>query len=138
MEQLIFALARNGRLDSSVAAEQKADLAKQYDTQRTGIADRGLSYANNARDAVNQSKSNLISINSNIADPNAITQQAQNAVLGLQAADTYDPLGPLFANVGEGLGTQADLERRSNARYNTGLFTPAAVSGGEGSGKVIK
>lgn len=136
-EALQFALARNGRLDSSTAAEQMADLEQKYGIQKTSIADRALGYANSARDAVNQSKSNLISINSNIADPSAITQQAQNAIVGLQAADTYEPLAPLFVNVGENLGTQAELERRSAAKYNSGLFTPSAVSKGQGSGRYI-
>src|SRR3546814_20442278 len=48
-EQLIFALSRGGNLNSSVAGERLADLTKQYDRNRTALADRGLALANDAR-----------------------------------------------------------------------------------------
>lgn len=137
MEQLTYALARNNRLDSSVAAEKRADLNKQYGQQKTAIADKGLSYANRARDSVNQSRMNLNSINSSIADPNQILQQSQIAAQGLSAADSYEPLAPLFVNVASGLGTQADVERRNAQKYDTNLFTPSPVSKGMSSQRII-
>lgn len=138
VEDLTFSLARNGRLDSSTAATQRADLQKKYDQQRTALTDRGLQYSNDARTAVERSRADLVSLNSNLANPNQIASEAQGRLAGLQAMPAFEPLAPLFVNVGEALGTQADLERRSSARYNTGLFTPSPTSGGEGSGKVIK
>lgn len=138
VKQLEFALARNGRLDSSTAVEQKAKLLDDYNTQKTTIADKGMQYGNDARKSVEGSRADLVSLNSNLANPNQIATEAQNRLAGLQAAPAFDPLGPLFANAGDALGSQAELERRSNARYNTGLFTPPAVSSGTGSGKFIK
>lgn len=138
VEQLTFALARNGRLDSSTAATQRADLQKDYDLQRTSIQDKGLQYGNDARSSVERSRADLVAMNTNLANPNQIASEAQGRLAGLQAMPSFSPLAPLFVNAGEALGTQADLERRSSARYNSGLFTPAATSGGEGSGKVIK
>ncbi len=135
---LEFALARNGRLDSSVAGEQRAKLLEDFNKQKTAVADRGLQYANTARSNVEGSRADLVSLNSNLANPNQIAAEAQSRLAGLQAAPAYDPLAPLFTNVGEALGTQADLERRSTARYNSGLFTPSAVSSGAGSGTVLQ
>lgn len=137
VEALTFALARNGRLDSSTAGDRRAKLQQDYEKQKTAIADRGLQYSNDARRSVEGSRADLVSLNSNLANPTQVASEAQGRLAGLQASPAFDPLGPLFVNVGETLGTQADLERRSNARYNTGLFTPPAVSSGQGSGRNI-
>lgn len=138
VKQLTFALSRNNRLDSSVAGEQRSKLLRDYNTQKTAVADRGIQYGNQARQSVESSRADLVNLNNNTANPNQVAIEAQNRLAGLQAAPAFDPLGPLFANTGDALGTQADLERRSNARYNTGLFTPAAVSSGQGSGRTIR
>lgn len=136
-KQLEYALARNGRLDSSTAVEQRAKLLDKYNQQKTATTDKGLQYANQARSSVEGSRSDLVALNSNLANPTQVAAEAQSRLAGLQAMPAFDPLGPLFTNAGESLGTQADLERRSSARYNTGLFTPAAVSTGSGSGRII-
>lgn len=138
VKQLQFSLSRNGRLDSSVAGEQQAKLLKDYNLQKTNIADKGIQYSNEARQSVEGSRSDLTNLNSNVANPQQIAQEAQNRLGGLQASQAFSPLAPLFVNTGEALGTQAELERRSNAKYNTGLFTPTAVSRGEGSGRILK
>lgn len=138
VKNLTFALSRNSRLDSSVAGEQRAKLQEDYDRRRTEVADRGMQYGNDARSAVERSRGDLVSLNSNLANPATIANEAQNRLAGLQAMPTFEPLAPLFVNVGEALGTQADLERRSQSRYNTGLFTPPAVGGGVSSQKVLR
>lgn len=138
VEQLTFSLARNNRLDSSTAADKRADLLEDYNLQKLALQDRGQDYSNRARSNVESSRSDLVSLNSNLANPNQIAAEAQSRLAALQAADSFEPLAPLFVNIGEGLGTQADVERRGQARYNTGLFTPSAVSGKQGSGKVLK
>jgi len=138
VKNLTFALSRNGRLDSSVAGEQRAKLQQDYDKQKAGLIDKGMNYANDARSAVERSRGDLVSLNSNLANPATIANEAQNRLSSLQAMPSFEPLAPLFVNAGESLGTQADLERRSAARYNTGLFTPAAVSSGQGSGRILK
>lgn len=130
VKALTYALARNNRLDSSTAGDQKAKLQKQYDKAMTDTTSKGMDVTNSTRDAVDSARTNLVQINSNLADPNVIAAQAQSAAEGLSAAKSFDPLAPLFVNVGEALATQADLERRQNARYNTGLFTPSAASSG--------
>lgn len=138
VKNLTYALSRNGRLDSSTAGDQKAQLQKKYDQQKLALSDKGRQYANDARNSVERSRSDLVALNSNLADPASIAVEAQNRLAGLQAMPSFEPLSPLFINIGEGLGTQADLERRSQARYNTGLFTPSPVGGGDGSGRYIK
>jgi len=135
VKALTFSLSRNGRLDSSTAADQRAGLLEDYNTQKTAIADKGLEYANNARSSVAGARSDLVALNSNLANPATIANEAQNRLSSLQQTPTFDTLAPLFVNVGEGLGTQADLERRSTAQYDTGLFNSSTSSG---SGRIIK
>jgi len=138
VKALEFALSRNNRLDSSTAVDKRGKLLEDYNQQKTNIADKGLQYGNQARQSVEGSRADLVALNSNLANPTQIAAEAQGRLGGLQAAQAFDPLGPLFVNVGDTLGSQAELERRASARYNTGLFTPPAVSSGAGSGKVIK
>jgi hypothetical protein len=137
VKQLTYALSRNGQLDSSVAGEQQQKLQKQYDQQKLSLSDKALQYGNDARSAVERSRSDLVSLNSNLANPQTIATEAQGRLAGLQAMPTFSPLAPLFTNASEALGTQADLERRSSAKYNTGIFTPSPVSSGESSGRYI-
>lgn len=136
-EDLTFALARNNRLDSSVAAEQRADLNDKFNLERINLEDQANKVGTDSRNAVEGSRADLVALNSSVADPNQIALQANNRMAGLTASEAFNPLGPLFTNVGDTLGSQAELERRGNARFNTGLFTPSATSGGTGSGKVI-
>lgn len=137
VKQLTFALSRNGRLDSSTAGEEQKKLQKQYDQQKLSLSDKSLQYGNDARSAVERSRSDLVAMNSNLANPQTIATEAQARLSGLQAMPTFSPLAPLFTNAAESLGTQADLERRSQSRYNTGLFTPSPVSSGDSSGRII-
>ena len=132
-KQLTFALSRNGTLDSSSAVDQRSNLLEDYNTQKTQIADQGLGYANDARSSVAGARSDLVALNASLADPTAIANEAQNRLSSLQQKQSFTPLAPLFQNVGEGLATQADLERRGTATYNTGLFN----TGSSGSGRII-
>src|SRR3546814_7739919 len=87
-EQLIFALSRGGNLNSSVAGERLADLTKQYDRNRTALADRGLALANDARSKVESARSDLVAQLQGSAEPtSAEAQDAERAKL-LAAQDT--------------------------------------------------
>lgn len=128
-EQLLFALARTGRLQSSTRGTKSADLQKDYDIQKTNVADKANQYAGDARSAVERSRADLVAMNNAIADPAAMAQQSALSASALRSAPAFDPMAPLFQNVTEGIATQADLERRNQARFNTGMFTPALNKG---------
>lgn len=130
VKKLTFALAQAGRLNSSTRGTQFADLQKQYDLAKTGIVQKGQDYANQARSAVDSARANLVSLNASLADPSQIANQAQSQVAALQAAPSYSSLSPLFTNVGEDIATQADLERRNQNRYSTGIFNTGTSGGG--------
>lgn len=134
-EQLMYALARTGRLQSTTRGNRFADLQQDYDIQKTNVADKAQGYAADARSNVERARADLVALNNSVADPTAIAQQAQLSSNVMRSAPAFDPLAPLFQNVTEGIATQAELERRNAARYNTGFFAPSLNSG---SGRVVR
>src|SRR3546814_14655318 len=103
LEQLIFALSRGGNLNSSVAGERLADLTKQYDRNRTALADRGLALANDARSKVESARSDLVAQLQGSADPTSAAAQAAERANLLAAPDTFEPLGALLPNIPAGI-----------------------------------
>jgi hypothetical protein len=134
-EGLLMALARTGRLQSSTRGERFGDLQRDYDIQKTNVADKARQYAGDARSQVERARSDLVALNNSVADPTAIAQQASLSSNAMRTMPAFDPLAPLFQNVTEGIATQAELERRNAARYNTGFFAPSLNSG---SGRVVR
>ena len=138
---LTFALTRAGLLDSSVRADKTADLSKAYDIQRQGVVDQGEAEATSARNAVEDSRANLISMLNVTGDAQGAVNAALARSTALSRPGNYSPLTQLFADFTSGLGQQAALERANfysggayGGRYNTGLFAPRSgsvrVSGG--------
>lgn len=132
-EQLTFALARNGTLDSSMRGEQNADLQRDYDTNLQDITDKGRQYATDARTNVERARADLIGMLQATGDAAGATNAALSRASILSQPPAYSPLGQLFTDVTSGLATQAAFERAealggyprgSVARYNTGLFSP--------------
>jgi hypothetical protein len=133
-KQLTFALARNGTLDSSVRGEKVGDLQKTYDLNKQQIADQALSSSNDARNSVEDARSNLIAQLNATGD----AQGAANAALARSSAlsqpAAYSPLTNLFGDFTSALGQQAQLEQanalsggQTGVRYNTGLFGNAGA-----------
>lgn len=122
VQQLTFALGRNGLLDSTVRADRTGKLQTDYDTQRQGVADKALDYENQARNSVEQARQNLISTLNVTGDASGAANSAITQAKNLQAAPAFDPLASLFEDATAGLATQAQLEARNSSQYNTGLF----------------
>lgn len=133
---LAFALARSGTSQSAEAARRKSMLDEQTQLAQTQLADKAMGYANNQRDAVENARSALLSQNTASADPAAAAAQAASRAAALSQMPEFSSLGVLFQNITDGLATQADLERRGDARYNTGIFSSDPTS--NGSGRVIR
>lgn len=134
VQQLTFALGRNGLLDSTVRADRTGKLQTDYDTQRQGIADKAIDYENQARNSVEQARQNLISTLNVTGDASGAANSAVTQAKNLQAAPAFDPLASLFEDATAGLATQAQLEARNTSQYNTGLFPRR----GTGSATVVR
>lgn len=130
-EQLTFALARGGNLNSSTRADKSADLQKRFDIANQEIADKGLSHANEARNSVEGARSDLISMLNATGDAEGAANSAISRASTLSQPTGFSPVSQLFGDFTAGLGQQAALERAAafsggqvQPRYNTGLFGP--------------
>jgi hypothetical protein len=130
-KELTFALARSGLLDSSVRGDKTAELQKKYDLNKQQIGDQALSFETEARNSVEDARSNLIATLNATGDAEGAASSAIARASALSKPQAYSPLSQLFADFTSGLGTQAALEKanyysggQTGARYQTGLFAP--------------
>lgn len=128
-KQLVFDLARNGTLSSSIRGARMSDLQKLYDTNRQQVQDQALSYENQARNNVESARGNLVTTLNANGDAEGAASSAINRAQVLSAPDAYSPLGQLFTSFTSTLGQQAAQERAAalsggtyKPAYNTGLF----------------
>jgi hypothetical protein len=134
--ELTYALARGGNLDSSVRGYQEGQLQKLYNTNRQGVADQALGQENDARNAVEGARSDLIRTLTATGDASGAAQSAATRSVALSQPTPYSPVGDMFSSFTSALGTQSALERANamsggaiRPRYNTGLFgiNPSAM-----------
>jgi hypothetical protein len=134
-KELTFALDRAGLLDSSVRGEKAAELQQLYDINKQKIADEALGYQSQAKNSVEDARSNLVATLNATGDAQGAANSALARASVLSQPAAFSPLTNLFADFTAGLGTQAALERAnyysggaSPVRYKTGLFTPGSGS----------
>jgi hypothetical protein len=104
-EDLTFALARAGTLNSSMAGEKQADLLNRYDVERAGL----LSQADNenaaARSRFQNEKSALVSQLNATGDADRVSNEALARTQQLfQERPAYNPLGDIFSGAAGAVG----------------------------------
>lgn len=129
-KQLTYALARGGLLDSSIRGSKLGELQQQYALQNQDIADKALASETDARNAVEDSRANLISTLNATGDAEQAASTAIARASALSQPAAYSPLTSLFADFTDALGTQAALSKANSyagsgtgaTNYSTGLF----------------
>lgn len=134
-KQLTFSLARSGLLDSSSRASKLGELQKAYDLNTQQVADQALASEGEARNAVEDARSNLITTLNATGDATQAANSSLARASALSQPAAYSPLSSLFADFTSTLGTQSALEKANaysggstGLRYATGLFSPNAKS----------
>lgn len=132
-KELIFAMDRGGQLDGSARASLAGELQKKYDLQRQKIQDDGLNFGTQARNNVEDARSNLISTLNATGDAEGAASAALTRAAALSQPAAYNPISNLFADFTGTLGTQAAAERAYSyggpaPTYTTGWFGPKAGS----------
>ena len=130
-KQLTYALARGGLLDSSIRGSKLGELQQQYALQNQDIADKALASETDARNAVEDSRSNLITTLNATGDAQQAASTAIARASALSQPAAYSPLASLFADFTDALGTQAALSKANSyagsgtgaTNYTTGLFS---------------
>lgn len=133
-EQLLFSLARNGTLDSSVRNDKEAELAKLFGQRRQQVADEALGQATTARNSVEGARGDLLRTLQSTADATGAARQATNRAELLTQPQQYSPLADLFGGFTASLGPAVARERMEaymnggGAPSATGLFgTPSGA-----------
>ena len=125
---LTFSLARGGNLNSSARGQQAGELQQRFDLSRQNIADQAVASSGDARTAVEDARSNLISTLN--ATGNA--QQAANSALARSSAlsrpAAFNPLSNMFADLTSAYSTQQQVNNYKRYAGGAGLFTPSAGS----------
>jgi hypothetical protein len=140
-DSLTARLAGQGVLESTVGASKLADLARKANEARTRIGGEAVDQANALRGKVEQSKTNLYSVNNSSADPNAISARATGEATSLAAPQSFQPLGNLFTDLISSIGTAASANANSPASFFSGSkgggFATAPTSG-VGTSRVVR
>lgn len=133
-DELTYALARAGTINSSMAGEKQADLARAYDTQ-TALT---LSEANSATDSLKSSvaneKSGLVSLLNATGDADrAANESLARSRQLFEKQPTYNPLGDIFAGAASGIGNYfaAQQQRQMYDAYFGG-------GASKGSGRTVR
>lgn len=134
-KQLTYALARNGTLDSSVRGQKTGELQQTYDLNKQQVADQAVASESEARNAVEDARSNLIMSLNATGDAQGAASASLARASALSRPAAYSPLADLFSSFTSTLGEQAAIERanyfsggQTGGRYQTGLFTPRSNS----------
>lgn len=110
-QELTYALARSGGLDSSARATKEAQLQQEYDTARRGISDQALTYGNQSRNSIEDARSGLVSTLNTSGDSGQAASGAIARAQALSQPQAFSPIGQLFGSFTSALGTQAAAEK---------------------------
>lgn len=131
-DQLTYALARAGTLNSTLAADKTANLTKMYDTQRGAITSQALDATNQQRARINAEKSSLVAQLNATGDADRVSNEALARTQQMYGeTPAYNPLGDIFAGVAAGIGNYVNAQNNS-ATYKT-YFGNSGQSGGSAS-----
>src|SRR5260370_22299684 len=122
-KQLTYSLDRSGTLDSTARSGQEANLAKLYDTGKTGVSNQALDYENSARNNISSAKSDLVNELTSTGDSAAIGNEATSRANVASLPDVYSPVPSVFSGFTSGLAQQAALEQ-ANVYGGTGVGLP--------------
>jgi hypothetical protein len=103
-DKLIATLAGKGTLDSTVGANKFAQLDKTRADTETDIGNQAADASNDLKKRVEDTKSNLYSINQSAADPAGASARAIGEASAIVAPRALSPLGNVFASVLAPLG----------------------------------
>lgn len=104
-DDLTFAFARNGTLNSSMAAQKQADLQSKYDVEKAGILSNANSVVDDMRSKFNSEKSTLVSQLQATGDADRVSNEALARTQQLfNQRPQYSALGDIFGGVANAIG----------------------------------
>lgn len=128
-DKLTATLAGRGQLESTPGAFQFGELEGTRTGSLADVGNKAVDAANDLRSKVEGAKTNLYSLNANVADPSMAASQASGAAASIVAPQSLSPLGSVFANVLNGLSTVNKSDATSmnpSLPWNQGGWSPTS------------
>lgn len=136
-ENLIYALARTGNLDSSAAIDKNAELTEEANKARIGAANEGINQSNNLRNQVEQTRGNVVAELNATGDASAASASALRAVQNLNQPAGFSPLGSLFLNFADSVARIGSRAGNGYSGFAGGGSGTPLFSTGAGSARVV-
>lgn len=134
-DELTYAYARSGTLNSTMAADKFGELLKDYEVQKGAMASQAEADVSNFKTRIGNEKSALLSQLNATGDADRVSNDALGRTQILfNERPAYNPLGDIFTGVGNAVGNFAAYNRE-NQIYNQ-YFNPGG--GGGGSSRVVR
>lgn len=136
-EDLTYALARQGQLKGSIAADRRTDLETSYGERQQDVAQTALGYENQARQDLANYEQNAYQMLNSTANPGSTLQTARSNLSSLREMPALSPLGAMFQNATAGLAGAVPA-------YNSGRETANVQNivysrdPNKGSGSVVR
>lgn len=118
-DQLTFGLARNGILNSTMAADSSGKLSKDYATNWASIVSKADADVNALKSNVANEKSALTAQLNATADADRVTNDALGRTQQMfETRPDYNPLGDIFSGVGDAFANY-NTAQTNRAVYDT-------------------
>jgi hypothetical protein len=131
-DDLTYAFARNGTLNSSMAGQKQADLTTSYNDNLGSILSQATSAADGLKSNINSEKSSLIAQLNATGNADRVSNEALSRSQQIfQKQPSYNPLGDLFGGVTKGVGAVKygnDQRAALDTYYGTGSAGSAGNS----------
>lgn len=134
-QNLIYALARTGNLDSSAAIDKNAELNEEGNKQRIGVANEGLNQENSLRSQVENTRGNVVAELNATGDDSAASSSALRAVQNLNQPAGFSPLGNLFAAFADSVARIGSRAANGYSGFAGGGGAP--LFAGSGSSRIV-
>jgi hypothetical protein len=132
-DKLTFSLARNGTLNSTMAADQTGKLQKSYADNWASIVSRADGDVNNLKSNVANEKTALVQQLNATADADRVSNDALSRTQQMfQSRPEYSPLGDIFAGFGDSFSNYAAANQNRQV-YDTYF----GKRGSAGSSRVV-
>jgi len=103
-KNLIFALARGGNLESSLAAERKAKLGLERDQRVIDLGNEAQNIVNSSRQQIEGARGDITNQLLASGDNSLAVQNAMRQASNLQQMPGFSPVGQLFNDAAGGIG----------------------------------
>lgn len=138
LDELTYALARQGISNSTGAGKQQSKLDTQFNQYRTDIASQGRSYADKARADIAGVRNDLVNQVTATENPAAATTAALAEAAIMNQPPVFSPVGAFTFNVGSGLVNGINNGGFSPPASSPYTTSPYSVASGNSRGGSVK